>query len=1032
VDVCVKTLLDATLVKIRKWLAAPDPSVNFQKALKLREPHTGQWLLESDLYREWKENASFIWLHGIPGCGKTILSSTLLENILGDATSDPGKAVAYFYFDFNDRRKQDPELMVRSLISQLSQQCIRISSSLDELYSAYGNGQSQPSLDALLKVLQNLIKDSPRTYVIIDALDECNNCRELMNVIKDISTWHLLGLHVIFTSRRVGDIDSTLGYILDDKNILCIQTEAVNHDIRLFVRQRLSNEPSLRKWQTDSTLKQQIETSLMEKAHGMYTSTHYPHIIYYANETRFRWAACQLDVLGECRNRKQLFQALADLPPNLDETYDRILYTIKKSDIPYAIRILRWLAFSSRPLVLAEVAEVAAINPDRDTLFDRDEILTDPLEVINICSSLVCLNASDKPEINWMCDGPGGDKVVLAHYSVKEYLVSKRILESEARLYCMESALCHRFIAKCCVRYLLQFDTSEALTRANLHEFALARYAAKHWTDHVKLITKQEGEIFDLIMELLRSGGNSYLTCARLYSPESMDVTVDFSQSISKISSPLCYMSRVGLAEVVRRLVLETDADVNAQGGMYYNALQAASAGGYLGIAQFLIEKGAYVNAKGGLYGNALQAALSNGCLDVAYFLVEKGANVNAQGGMKGNALQAASSGGYLGIVQLLIEKGANVNAEGGLYSNALQAASFNGRIDVVYFLVERGADINAQGEEGSYGSSVSAASYGGHLGVVQFLVEKGADINTENGRYGNPLQAASTRGHLDVVQFLVEQGADVNAQGRKERSGNAVQAASFHGHLDIVEFLVEKGADINVTCRGYGNALQAAVSTRYLDVAQFLLDKGADVNAQGGVYGNALQEASYYGNLETIQFLVERGANVNAESGIEGNAIQIASSNGHLAVTQFLIEKGADVNAQAKEGKLGNAVRAASLYGHLDIVKFLVEKGADINLTCKGSGNALHAAVSTGFLDVAQFLVEKGADVNARGGIYGNALQEASRYGNLGIIQFLVEKGAEVNAHGGIYGNALQAASSSGHLEVVRFLKEKGAGKTQ
>jgi ankyrin repeat protein len=58
-------------------------------------------------------------------------------------------------------------------------------------------------------------------------------------------------------------------------------------------------------------------------------------------------------------------------------------------------------------------------------------------------------------------------------------------------------------------------------------------------------------------------------------------------------------------------LLLEKGADVNAQGGFYGNALQAAAQGGYTSVVTLLLEKGADVNAQGGCYGNALQAASS-------------------------------------------------------------------------------------------------------------------------------------------------------------------------------------------------------------------------------------------------------------------------------------------------------------------------------------------------------------------------------------------------------------------------------------
>ncbi len=49
--------------------------------------------------------------------------------------------------------------------------------------------------------------------------------------------------------------------------------------------------------------------------------------------------------------------------------------------------------------------------------------------------------------------------------------------------------------------------------------------------------------------------------------------------------------------------------DVNAQSGLYGNALQAASCEGHAKVVKLLLENGTDINAHGGLYGNALQAA---------------------------------------------------------------------------------------------------------------------------------------------------------------------------------------------------------------------------------------------------------------------------------------------------------------------------------------------------------------------------------------------------------------------------------------
>jgi predicted ATPase len=263
------TFSDEKLVKIRQWLSAPDPSVNFEKALKIRQSNTGLWFLESDVYKNWKADASLVWIHGIPGCGKTILSSTVLEDIRQQTRDDPGKALAYFYFDFNDRQKQSSDMLVRSLVAQLTKQCIEVPKSLDKLFLTHDNGYQQPSQTPLLEILHDFIKGFPHVYLIIDALDECEEREELMNIIATVAAWKVQGLHVLLTSRREGNIKLTLENLIDEQNIVCVQADVVDRDIKLYVREQLANNISFRKWRTDDAVRQHIENCLGERARGM-------------------------------------------------------------------------------------------------------------------------------------------------------------------------------------------------------------------------------------------------------------------------------------------------------------------------------------------------------------------------------------------------------------------------------------------------------------------------------------------------------------------------------------------------------------------------------------------------------------------------------------------------------------------------------------------------------------------------------------------------------------------------------------------
>ena len=65
---------------------------------------------------------------------------------------------------------------------------------------------------------------------------------------------------------------------------------------------------------------------------------------------RFRWAVCQIDALAKCVKLPMLQATLRSLPRTLEGTYTRILLDIEQEYVRDAISVLRWLAFSARPV----------------------------------------------------------------------------------------------------------------------------------------------------------------------------------------------------------------------------------------------------------------------------------------------------------------------------------------------------------------------------------------------------------------------------------------------------------------------------------------------------------------------------------------------------------------------------------------------------------------------------------------------------------------------------------------------------------
>jgi hypothetical protein len=146
-----------------------------------------------------------------------------------------------------------------------------------------------------------------------------------------------------------------------------------------------------------------------------------------------------------------LRKSLASLPLTLDQTYDRILSSISEERSDYAMRILQWLTFSARLLSVEEIAEVVAIDVAREPAFDPNEVSEDPLEALEICSSLVTIT---KNEAEGRL-GPAQQIIALAHYSVQEYLASDRIKQGLAKQYSMQEAEYYNTITRGSLKYLI-------------------------------------------------------------------------------------------------------------------------------------------------------------------------------------------------------------------------------------------------------------------------------------------------------------------------------------------------------------------------------------------------------------------------------------------------------------------------------------------------------------------------------------------------------------------------------------------------
>lgn len=106
--------------KVMCWLSAPDEQSNHTVACQKHEPGTGLWFLQCLEYRRWKESrGAHLYIYGKAGAGKTVLCSTLIEDLKSHHTNTEQGILASFYFAFSDEKNRTYDALLASMVSQL-------------------------------------------------------------------------------------------------------------------------------------------------------------------------------------------------------------------------------------------------------------------------------------------------------------------------------------------------------------------------------------------------------------------------------------------------------------------------------------------------------------------------------------------------------------------------------------------------------------------------------------------------------------------------------------------------------------------------------------------------------------------------------------------------------------------------------------------------------------------------------------------------------------------------------------------------
>ncbi|KAL6814616.1 hypothetical protein V8C40DRAFT_107231 [Trichoderma camerunense] len=840
------------------------------------------WIFENSMFVQWREQDDFkrhngvLWIKGNPGAGK----STLMKHIWANCDKLFADCFIATYF-FNTRGHSLLEKtflgMLRSLLYQLLttddtvyNRFITIFREKQKIYRRIEWHESELQDFLFLEMRQYR---SHRLLFIIDALDECTDSDRLKVVefLESISINSGTNLWICLSSRHYPNVT-----IKKRLEIVVERSDEHRRGIAKYIKNKLKHKSS------------EIQSRILKKAAGI-----------------FMWVILVVTKLNKAYDRGQvevadMRETLDQIPGDLEDLFQTLL---NKDDGNRAemMLMLQWVLYSMRPLKPEELYFAVRFG----TAARNAKTNNKSTATIDDMRRRITSSSRGLIEIR-----EGAHVVQFIHQSVEDFLVRhKRMQKLDPTLGQNATFTSHERLRAYCLEYITTERVDDKTKGA-----PFLQYASRYFLDHAeKAQTK--------------------CNVKWLHKPDPWFSKWKRILSSSEGYPFLKYDTEAGLLNI---LLLRG----------YHNLFRIA-----------LLGKGADINAQGGIFGNALQVAIVKKEDTIAIELLEKGADVNLGGGFFGNVLQAAISKGSEEIITILIEKRANVNAQGGIFGNALQAAAVRGDAEIAELLLKNGADINAQG--GIFGNALQAAVAKGNEKIVTLLLENGADINAQGGIFGNALQAALVARRENLSLTLSKNGADFNALGDISDVPLLITAAYTQG--DIVKTLLENGSAIPTILSGTPDVelegrpvLLWAVRNGYENLVKWLLKRGANVNAKSG-----------FGKItpSIIRIKAQRGASVYSDSG--KTALLCAASQGHEAMVRLLLENGADVTASDNAGR--TALSLAASNGHEAVVKLLLDNGADITTKDNAGRTAWCLAPAQGRTAAEQLMLENDPSANSQ-----------------------------------------------------------------
>ncbi|KAK2808111.1 hypothetical protein FQN50_005029 [Emmonsiellopsis sp. PD_5] len=439
---------------------------------------TCEWVFKDKKYTAWlrSKQDNLLWISADPGCGKSVLSKSLVDNQLRNTEEH---TVCYFFF--KDNGEQDN--LCTALCALLHQLFCQQRHLLKHAIGPYrANGKALPKeVYELWRILMAASKDNNAGSVtcVLDALDECREkdrhilIRLLRGFYRDSQNAPQergFQLKILVTSRPYKDIEVEF----TSSPVLRLQGEQKNGEIGGEIDTVIRYDVDQLARSHNLSIEERVY--ILEKIRSI------------SHRTYLWWRLILIELKNCDRGRNiELHRVIMSLPATVEQAYEGFLNQIPQDKRDNANLLLSIIVGARRPLKSREM-DVASRLALGDSARKMEDLLKEKTDMKLYARDLLRL---------FVYVDEKSETIHLIHQTAKEFLASNSHLDLSGGgwKHSLTERSMEQILAELCIRYVLLEDFAENRREHHYENITpFFHYATIYWPSHYRALHAADKE----------------------------------------------------------------------------------------------------------------------------------------------------------------------------------------------------------------------------------------------------------------------------------------------------------------------------------------------------------------------------------------------------------------------------------------------------------------------------------------------------------------------------------------------------------